>query len=73
VLSYRSVGGKPLSWLFGWDPYKGSYPSYGGGWVLKARSRDGRPRFECNTSVLLNPNYRIDAQLRLIKQIAACV
>jgi hypothetical protein len=63
---YKSFDGKRHSWLLGYDAFDGR-------WRIVAQSSDGSNRFSCDTKILINPNYRVDKQLELVKRVARCL
>ena len=65
LVSYRQVDGSKEAALFGFEAYAGR-------WRLLARSVDGSNRFACSTSLMLNPNYGLERQLRLVKKLVRC-
>jgi hypothetical protein len=60
---FATEGGKRNAMLFVYD---------GGRWKFVARSFDASYRFSCGTNVLVDPSYRIDQQIRVLKRVASC-
>ena len=65
LVSYRQVDGAKQAALFGFEAYAGR-------WRLLGRSLDGSNRLVCSTDLMLNKNYALDRQLRLIKKLVRC-
>lgn len=67
VVSWKRLNGTdPTSMRFGYDDFRG------GRWRYLARTIQGQG-FPCGTAQLLNPNWEIDVQIRMIKTIAKCI
>lgn len=66
LVTYRQVDGDRQAVLLGFEPYAGR-------WRILAKSASGRNEFSCGTNVLLNKNYALDRQLRLVKKLVRCL